>query len=114
MGDVRSFSRTYANNDKGNLVTVNFGSDMKQPAVPVVVNTHNYWLAEGIYVNIDNKLTSNLNILVVGPPGTGKSFRLSRPVLSQLAGNFLVTDPKGELSKQTGSFLKIMGMRFLY
>lgn len=108
-GDVRSFSRTYANNDKGNLVTVNFGSDMKQPAVPVVVNTHNYWLAEGIYVNIDNKLTSNLNILVVGPPGTGKSFRLSRPVLSQLAGNFLVTDPKGELSKQTGQFFEDNG-----
>lgn len=108
-GDVRSFSRTYANNDKGNLVTVNFGSDMKQPTVPVVVNTHNYWLAEGIYVNIDNKLTSNLNILVVGPPGTGKSFRLSRPVLSQLAGNFLVTDPKGELSKQTGQFFEDNG-----
>lgn len=108
-GDAKSFSRMYANNEKGNLVTVNFGKDVKQPAAPVVVNTHNYWLAEGIYVNIDNKLTSNLNILVVGPPGTGKSFRLSRPVLSQLAGNFLVTDPKGELSKQTGQFFEDNG-----
>lgn len=107
-GDVAGFSKMYANHDAKNEVAVNFG-DCPAPAKPVVVNTHNYWLAEGVYVNIDNKLTSNLNILVVGPPGTGKSFRLARPILSQLSGNFLVTDPKGELSKQTGQFFKDNG-----
>lgn len=107
-GNPKYFSKMYANADTANLVTIDFG-EIKDPVRPVVVNTHNYWLAEGIYVNIDNKLTSNLNILVVGPPGTGKSFRLSRPVLSQLSGNFLVTDPKGELSKQTGQFFEDNG-----
>lgn len=107
-GNAREFSKSYANSDEKNIVTVNFG-DVTAPATPVKVNTHNYWLAEGIYVNIDNKLTSNLNMLVVGPPGTGKSFRLARPILSQLSGNFLVTDPKGELSKQTGQFFKDNG-----
>ena len=111
-GDVHAFSKAYANHDKRNEVVVNFGSQAK-PKQPVIVNTHNYWLAEGVYVNIDNKLTSNLNILVVGPPGTGKSFRLARPILSQLCGNFLVTDPKGELSKQTGQFFKDNGYEFL-
>lgn len=111
-GNVSSFSRAYANHDKSHIVPVDFG-DCAAPATPVLVNTHNYWLAEGVFVNIDNKLTSNLNILVIGPPGTGKSFRLARPVLSQLSGNFLVTDPKGELSKQTGQFFKDNGYNVL-
>lgn len=48
-------------------------------------------------------------MLVVGPPGSGKSFRLARPMLSQLCGNFLVTDPKGELYKQTGQYFEDNG-----
>ena len=48
-------------------------------------------------------------MLVVGPPGSGKSFRLARPLLSQLCGNFLVTDPKGELYKQTGQYFEDNG-----
>lgn len=111
-GDNKNFSKRFGNHDQKNVVKVNFG-DCTEPKAPVYVNTHNYNLAENIYVNIDNKLTSNLNILVVGPPGTGKSFRLARPVLSQLAGNFLVTDPKGELSKQTGQFFKDNGYEVL-
>jgi type IV secretion system protein VirD4 len=62
-----------------------------------------------VYLSIDNVKTSNLNILVVGPPGSGKSFRLARPMLSQLCGNFLVTDPKGELYKQTGQYFEDNG-----
>ena len=62
-----------------------------------------------MYLSIDNVKTSNLNMLVVGPPGSGKSFRLARPMLSQLCGNFLVTDPKGELYKQTGQYFEDNG-----
>lgn len=111
-GDVASFTKDYANHNKAYEVEVNFG-DCKAPSKPVIVNTHNYWMAEGCYLNIDNKLTSNLNWLIVGPPGTGKSFRVARPVLSQLAGNFLVTDPKGELSKQTGQFFEDNGYKVM-
>lgn len=107
-GNPKTFTKFYGNHDKKNLVEVKFGS-CKKPANPVMVNTHNYWLAEGVYVNLDNELTSNLNILVIGPPGTGKSFRVVRPILSQLCGNFLVTDPKGELSKQCGQFFEDNG-----
>lgn len=111
-GDVKVFTKTYANHDSKNEVEVNFG-DCEAPKIPVIVNTHNYWVADGCYINIDNKLTSNLNWLIVGPPGTGKSFRVARPVLSQLAGNFLVTDPKGELSQQTGQFFEDNGYKVL-
>lgn len=111
-GEAKAFTNDYANHNKLNEVVVKFG-DVEPPKKKVIVNTHNYWLAEGVYLNIDNKLTSNLNILVVGPPGTGKSFRLSRPILSMLAGNYLVTDPKGELSEQSGQFFEDNGYEVL-
>ena len=106
-GDAKAFTREYANHDEKNVIEVNTG-DVKLQA-PLKVNTGNYWLAEDVYLSIDNKKTSNLNILVVGPPGSGKSFRLARPLLSQLCGNFLVTDPKGELYKQTGQYFEDNG-----
>ncbi len=106
-GNAKEFTKNFANHDKSNEVTVVTG-DVKVDE-PVVVNTRNYWLAEGVYLSIDNVKTSNLNILVVGPPGSGKSFRLARPMLSQLCGNFLVTDPKGELYKQTGQYFEDNG-----
>lgn len=106
-GNAKAFSKVFSNQDDNNLVKVNFGDRKdKEPVHPVYVNTHNYWLAENVYVSIDNHHTSNLNIGIVGPPGTGKSFRVSRPLLSTLSGNYLVTDPKGELSKQSGQFFE--------
>ena len=113
---AEEFSEEFANHDDSNLVEVNFGDATEKvkkayPKLqyPYLVNSKNYWLAEGVYVNIDNDKTSNLNGLIVGPPGTGKSFRLARPILSQLCGNFVVTDPKGELYKQTGQYFEDNG-----
>lgn len=111
-GDVNRFTKRFANNDRKNEVEIEFG-DCPKPDKPVIVNTHNYWLAEGVYLNLDNKLTPNLNILVYGPPGTGKSFRVCRPILSSLTGHYIVTDPKGELYQQVGQFLEDNGYEVL-
>lgn len=106
-GNAKDFTRMFANNDPKNVIEVVTGdADISEK---VTVNCRNYWLAEGVYLSIDNVKTSNLNMLVVGPPGSGKSFRLARPMLSQLCGNFLVTDPKGELYKQTGQYFSDNG-----
>ena len=107
-GNAIAFTKEFAAEDnKDNMVEVNPGMDHINGTLKV--NTKNYWLAENVYLSIDNVKTSNLNILVVGPPGSGKSFRLARPMLSQLCGNFLVTDPKGELYKQTGQYFEDNG-----
>ena len=106
-GSAKEFSKIFSNHDAKNEVEVVTG-DVKLPQ-PLRVNTANYWLAEDVYLSINNEKTSNLNMLVVGPPGSGKSFRLARPMLSQLCGNFLVTDPKGELYKQTGQYFEDNG-----
>lgn len=107
-GTAADFTKKFGNHEQKYMVKINFG-DLPEPAEPVYVNTHNYWMGEGVFLNIDNKLTSNLNIEIIGPPGTGKSFRVVRPILSQLAGSYLVTDPKGELSQQTGQFFEDNG-----
>ena len=106
-GDAKEFTRQFANNDEDSIVTVNTGDVVLSSELKV--NTKNYWIAEGVYLSVENKRTSNLNMLVVGPPGSGKSFRLARPMLSNLCGNFLVTDPKGELYKQTGQYFEDNG-----
>lgn len=106
-GNAKDFTREFANHDEDAIVTVNTGNSGVTETVKV--NTKNYWLAENVYLSIDNVKTSNLNMLVVGPPGSGKSFRLARPMLSQLCGNFLTTDPKGELYKQTGQYFEDNG-----
>ena len=106
-GNAKDFTRMFADHDPKNVIDVVTGdSDVEEK---LTVNCKNYWLAEGVYLSIDNVKTSNLNMLVVGPPGSGKSFRLARPMLSQLCGNFLVTDPKGELYKQTGQYFEDNG-----
>ena len=106
-GNAKDFTRDFANHDEEAIVEVNTGNSGVSEVVKV--NTKNYWLAENVYLSIDNVKTSNLNMLVVGPPGSGKSFRLARPILSQLCGNFLATDPKGELYKQTGQYFEDNG-----
>ena len=106
-GNAKEFTKRFANHDEKNEVEVVTG-DVVIPG-ELKVNTKNYWIAEGVYVSIENVNTANLNMLVVGPPGSGKSFRLARPMLSQLCGNFLVTDPKGELYKQGGQYFEDNG-----
>ena len=109
-GKPERFSKVFANKDERYVVKVNFGDLAHlEPEGGVYVNTHNYWLAEGVYLSIDNKLTSNLNIEILGPPGTGKTFRIARAFLAMLAGNFFVTDVKGELSQQTGQYMEDNG-----
>lgn len=51
----------------------------------------------------------NLNILVVGGAGCGKSRTFCMPNLLQGHSSFVVTDPKGELLEKSGKFLKSKG-----
>jgi len=51
----------------------------------------------------------NLNILVIGGSGAGKTRYFSIPNLLQGLGSVIVTDPKGEILRSIGWFLKKIG-----
>ena len=50
----------------------------------------------------DANLDRNLNVLVVGGSGAGKTFNYVTPNLCQLNANFFITDPKGTLLPDAG------------
>ena len=64
-------------------------------------------LAEDNYLPIDKR--GNINTLIVGGSGSGKSTAYSIPNAYQMLGSYVFTDPKGELYDQTAGYLKAHG-----
>ncbi len=53
----------------------------------------------------------NLNEIVIDGAGAGKSFRKIQPDIMQMVGSYVITDPKGELYRNTAKFLKANGYK---
>ena len=64
-------------------------------------------LAENNYLPVDKR--GNVNVLVVGGSGSGKSASYSIPNAFQMLGSYVFTDPKGELYDRTAGYLKKHG-----
>ncbi len=64
-------------------------------------------LAEDNYLPVDK--IGNVNVLVVGGSGSGKSSSYSIPNAFQMLGSYVFTDPKGELYDQTSGYLRKNG-----
>jgi len=67
-------------------------------------------LTQHVSLGLDTyKHRRNLNVLVVGGSGSGKSRFYVRPNIMQMNTSFVVCDPKAELLKSTGQMLKDNG-----
>jgi len=67
-------------------------------------------LSKTHYLGTDlRKVKINKNILVVGGSGAGKSACYIKPNILQKLGSYVITDPKGELYRETSGFLKESG-----
>ena len=66
-------------------------------------------LAENNYLPLDKR--GNVNVLVVGGSGSGKSASYSIPNAHQMLGSYVFTDPKGELYDRTAGYLKQHGYK---
>ena len=53
----------------------------------------------------DPKTARNKNILVIGGSGSGKTRFFVKPSIMQMHSSYVVTDPKGQLLKETGKML---------
>ena len=63
-----------------------------------------------IRIGLDGKKhRRNLNIVVIGGSGSGKTFFYAKPNLLQANTSFFVLDCKGELLRDTGALLEAMG-----
>jgi type IV secretion system protein VirD4 len=61
-------------------------------------------------MNMSDKITDlNNNILLVAGPGRGKTFRVIGPNILQCNGSIILTDPKKELLRIYGNYLKANG-----
>ncbi len=81
----------------------------------VEINTENRPISSNLSINVNgNKVhRRNLNMLVVGGSGAGKTQFVVRPILMQQSGSFIITDPKGEILQSTGEMLKEAGYKIL-
>ena len=75
----------------------------------VLSNKAGIILAENNYLPVDKR--GNVNVLVVGGSGSGKSASYSIPNAYQLLGSYVFTDPKGELYDRTAGYLKNKGYK---
>ena len=70
----------------------------------------NVILTQNVKLGLDSrKHRRNLNVLIIGGSGAGKTRFYAKPNLMQCNTSFVVTDPKGELLRDTGSLLKEKG-----
>jgi len=65
---------------------------------------------EGLSLNT-MQTGKNLNAVVIGGPGTGKTRLYVKPNILQAHSSYVVTDPKGELLRDTGAFLQKEGYK---
>ncbi len=75
----------------------------------ILSNKQGIILAENNYLPVDKR--GNVNVLVVGGSGSGKSASYSIPNAYQLLGSYVFTDPKGELYDKTAGYLKQNGYK---
>ena len=71
---------------------------------------------DNFYVTVespDHKYYSshNLNEIVIGGSGAGKSFRKIKPDIMQMTGSYVVTDPSGELYRDCAKILRENGYK---
>ena len=70
----------------------------------------NLLLTQHFYIGIDGyKHKHNTNILIVGGSGAGKTRTYGVPNVLECACSMVITDPKGEILRKTGSLLKAKG-----
>ncbi len=73
-------------------------------------STQNKLLTENLRIGLDGKKhRRNLNVLIVGGSGAGKTRFYCKPNIMQANTSYVILDPKGEMLRDTGSLLAKQG-----
>jgi len=80
------------------------------PEITPFQTDNNILLTQEVRMSLNTRQhRENLNVLVIGGSGSGKSRFYVKPNLMQLNTSYVVTDPKGELLRSCGKLLKKAG-----
>lgn len=83
--------------------------DEKNNFVGVIID-NNIILTKEVYLSLNSRQhLLNLNVLIIGGSGSGKTRFFALPNIMQLNTSYVVTDPKGEILQSTGKMLKEAG-----
>lgn len=100
----RENNHDYKGTEHGSSDWAKHGEEFK------VLNRHNgFILSRKHYLGLEKKNPLNKNILVYGGSGTGKTAGFIKPNILQMLGSYVITDPKGELYRETSKLLKANG-----
>lgn len=70
----------------------------------------NMLLTQNARISFDDRVTNlNSNVIAVGGPGTGKTFRYVLPNILNAGGSMVICDPKGSTLSTAGKYLKKKG-----
>ncbi|MDD2376138.1 MAG: type IV secretory system conjugative DNA transfer family protein [Clostridia bacterium] len=84
--------------------------DKQQDGSEILNKKNGFILSKNHYLGTDlRKVKVNKNILVIGGSGTGKSACYVKPNILQKLGSYVITDPKGELYRETSTYLRNAG-----
>ncbi len=82
----------------------------KKPPKSPFETDNNILLTQEVRMSLNTRQhRENLNVLVIGGSGSGKSRFYVKPNIMQLNTSYFVTDPKGELLRSCGRLLKKAG-----
>ena len=93
-----------------------FHRDFSEPfGSPTMEGRNNMLLSNNMGISMASqrqiKKNMNLNALIIGGSGVGKSFRVIAPNIMQRNASYVITDPSGGLYHKYGSFLEYYGYR---
>ena len=70
-------------------------------------NNYNKILTKNVSVGLNGKKQRrNVNVLVIGGSGAGKTFSYCKPNVMQCTSSYVILDPKGEIVRDTGYLLE--------
>lgn len=70
-------------------------------------NNYNKILTKNVSIGLNGKKhRRNVNVLVIGGSGAGKTFSYCKPNIMQCATSYVVLDPKGEILRDSGYLLE--------
>lgn len=86
--------------------------DQPKPKKGEFVMDNNIILTNDVKMSLNTSQTrKNLNVMVIGGSGSGKSRFYVKPNLMQANTSYVCTDPKGELLRSTGKMLESYGYK---